>query len=129
MSSGRPNGYPVQANTHTPLISGPGLLDATSQYPSHGSYHDTPVSTHHYASGHSLALPRLPQHASSQPQRFEASAQWNTPQMLQAVDPIQPYVSDGTHSYRRYQPYSHGEGNVVPFRAREKFGGAFLAYA
>ncbi|KAJ3520322.1 hypothetical protein NM688_g9180 [Phlebia brevispora] len=89
---GRPNGYPVQANTHTPMISGPGLLDASSQYPSHGSYHDNQVSTHHYASGHSLALPRLPQHPSSQSQRFEPSAQWNTPQMLQAVDPIQPYI-------------------------------------
>ena len=92
MSPAPRNGYPVQANTHTRMLSGPGLLDTSSQYPTHGSYHET-IITSHYAPGQSLALPRLPTHQPPPSPRFDSTQHWNSSQFLQTVDPIQPYVS------------------------------------
>lgn len=124
---GRPNGYPAQTNTHTHIISGPGMLDTTSQY-THAHY-DNSLSASSYAQ-QSLSLPRLPlPHASSSP-RFDTSPShhWNSAPLLQTVDSIQPYVSIG-FPYESRHGHSRGETSIVPIPGRQKLSGDYIAYA
>ena len=123
---GRPNGYPVQSNTHTHIISGPGMLDTSSQY-THAHYDNT-LSASSYAQ-QSLSLPRLPlPHASSSP-RFDTSSahHWNSPPLIQTVDSIQPYVSNGL-PYERHAGHSRSEMGIVR-PGRQSLGRDFIAYA
>ena len=126
MPPGRHNGYAVQANSH--IMSGASVLDTLSQCPTHGLYHDNTLSAHHYATGQSIALPRLPSRHSAPSSRHEPSQHLNTPPILRTEHPIQPYVSESVTDWRYYYD-SQSKASIVPFARREGFGGTFIPYA